>query len=90
MLNDSQKQNWNKIGFYVKLNSISGGTAQQDGILQYWINDVQIMDFRNVVLRTGQWPNMKFNQALLKPYMGPGPPINQTIWYDDLTIATAP
>jgi hypothetical protein len=32
---------------------------------------------------------MMFQQLLLAPYMGPGSPITQTVWYDDLRVATA-
>ena len=41
-----------------------------------------------VLLRTGQHPEMRFNQFLMTPYIGDGSPVDQTLWVDDLTVAT--
>jgi hypothetical protein len=40
------------------------------------------------MLRTGQYPDMKFNQFMIAPWIGDGSPVDQTFWVDDLTIAT--
>ena len=40
------------------------------------------------MIRTGEHPDMKFNQFLLAPYIGCGSPVEQTMWIDDLTVAT--
>jgi hypothetical protein len=43
----------------------------------------------DVVLRSTDFPDMKFNQFLLAPYFGPGLlPHEQTLWIDELTVGT--
>ena len=42
------------------------------------------------ILRSTDFPEMKFNQFLLKPYFGPGLlPHEQTLWIDELAVGTA-
>ncbi len=83
------KSDWHHIEAYFKLNSIANSKGIADGILQYWYDGKLIMDDRNVMLRTAISSTMKFNQFILAPYMGDGSPIDQTMWVDNLTIATA-
>jgi hypothetical protein len=40
-----------------------------------------------VLFRTGAHPTMAFHEILLGPYIGPGSPVEQTVWIDDLTLA---
>ncbi|WP_348245900.1 hypothetical protein, partial [Salmonella enterica] len=47
-----------------------------------------ILDRTNVLLRTGQHPNMRFNQLAIGPYIGDGSPVEQTFWVDELTVGT--
>lgn len=83
------KNNWHFIEAFIKLNSITSGKANADGIIQYWYDDQLIIDHSDVVLRTGQHPNMKFNQFVIGPYIGDGSPVSQTLWLDDLNVATS-
>jgi hypothetical protein len=83
------KNNWNHVEVYLKLNSIINGKGVADGIMQYWINGERIMDFRNVVFRTGKHSDMKFNQFIIGPYIGDGSPVDQTFWIDDLVVGTS-
>jgi len=84
----NNKSDWHFVEAYFKLNSISGGTGQPDGIVQYWYDGSLIIDHSNVILRTGLHPNMKFNQFILAPYIGDGSPADQTFWIDNLSVAT--
>jgi hypothetical protein len=84
------KNSWHKVTVVFKMNSIVSGIAQPDGIVQYWFDGSAAIDRRNVVLRTGQNPAMRFHQFVMAPYMGDGSPVDQRLWIDDLTIATAP
>ena len=84
------KNNWHRVEAYFKLNTVSGGIGQQDGIIRYWYDGTLIMQHTNIVLRTGARATLKFNKAMLLPYIGSGSPVDQTMWIDDLTIATAP
>lgn len=85
----NQKNNWHFVESYFKLNSISGGIGQPDGIIQYWYDRQLVINHQNVILRTGAHPNMKFNQLLMAPYIGDGSPVDQYFWIDNLTVATA-
>ncbi|MBC2714608.1 MAG: hypothetical protein HF978_04795 [Desulfobacteraceae bacterium] len=82
------KNDWHHVEAYFKLNSISGGKAIADGQLKYWFDGNIIINHNDVVLRTGQHPDMKFNQFLIAPWIGDGSPVDQTMWIDELTVAT--
>lgn len=85
-ISDANKDNWNKIGVFIKLNSISGGIGQEDGEIKYWLNGSSVMNHQGVVIRTGEHANMKFDQLLLLPFIGAGAPVTQSVWFDDLII----
>jgi len=82
------KSDWHQVEAYIKLNSIVNGKAAKDGIIQYWFDGKPIIDSKNVVIRTGQYPDMKFNQILIGPYIGVGSPVDQTFWVDNLVVST--
>ena len=82
------KNDWHLIETYIKLNSIANGKAAKDGIIQYWFDGKPVLDYTNVVIRTGLYPDMKFNQLLIGPYIGVGSPVDQTFWVDNLIVAT--
>lgn len=83
------KNDWHFIEAYIKLNSVVNGKGVNDGVVQYWYDGAPVLNYANVVLRTGQYPNMKFNQFIIAPYIGDGSPVDQTFWIDDLTVATS-
>lgn len=82
------KNDWHFIEVFFKLNSIVGGKGIPDGVMKYWYDGALIMDYNNVMMRTGQHPNMKFNQFVIGPYIGDGSPVDQSFWIDNLTVAT--
>lgn len=82
------KGDWHHIKAKFKLNSVVDGVGMKDGVLQYWFDGKLIMDYHDVVFRTGQHPNMKINQFLMAPYFGPGVPHEQWIWIDELRVYT--
>jgi hypothetical protein len=82
------KNDWHLIEVYVKLNSIVNGKAVKDGIIQYWFDGNSVLDFKNTVLRTGKYPDIKFNQLIIAPYIGVGSPVEQTFWVDNLVVGT--
>ncbi|HUU29987.1 MAG TPA: hypothetical protein VM123_19455 [archaeon] len=81
------KGDWHHIKASFKLNSVVDGIGVCDGVLQYWYDGRLLMDYRDVLYRTGRHPGMKINQFLMLPYFGPGVPHEQSIWIDDLKIA---
>jgi hypothetical protein len=83
------KNDWHFVEAYFKLNSIVNGIGIADGVLQYWYDGQLIIDRNNIIMRTGQFPNMKFNQLLISPYIGDTSPIDQSFWVDNMTIATS-
>lgn len=83
------KNDWHFVEAYFQLNSIVDGKAIADGQVKYWFDGELIINYENVLLRTGQHPDMKFNQFLIAPYIGPGSPIAQTFWVDNLKVAAA-
>ena len=54
-----------------------------------WFDDKLVIDRTDVVLRSTDFPAMKFNQFLMTPYFGPGLlPHEQTLWIDELSVST--
>lgn len=84
------KNDWHFVEVHIKLNSIANGIGQKDGILKYSLDSKPIIDVSNAVLRTGKNSSMQFNQFVIGPYIGPGSPVTQSFWIDNLTVATAP
>lgn len=82
------KGDWHRVQARFRLNTVKGGIGQRDGVIQYWYDGELLMDYHDVVFRTGQYPDMKINQFLMTPYFGPGVPHEQSIWVDDLRITT--
>lgn len=82
------KNDWHFIEAYFRLNSICNGKTVADGIVKYWYDGDLIINYSDMVFRTGQHLDMKFNQFLIGPWIGDGSPVDQTFWVDNLTVAT--
>jgi hypothetical protein len=83
------KADWHFVEAYVRLNSIADGRGVPDGVVRYWFDGQLIIDRGDVLLRTGANPTMQFNQLVVAPYIGDGSPVTQSMWVDNLTVATA-
>ena len=83
------KGDWNHVEVYLRLNSVVGGIGLPDGVMQYWFNGTLVIDRKDILYRTGARPNIQFRQFAIAPYIGDGSPVDQTMWVDDLLIATA-
>ncbi|MCC6442861.1 MAG: hypothetical protein IT210_05315 [Armatimonadetes bacterium] len=82
---------WHCVEAYFKLNSVDvkNGSWKADGIARGWFDGKKVIDRADIVLRSVDFPNMKFNQFLLTPYFGEGLlPHAQTLWIDELAVAT--
>lgn len=80
---------WHTVEAYFKLNTLDtdNDRRNRDGIVRGWIDGKLVIDHTNVVLRSTDFPNMKFNQLLMAPYFGPGlVPHPQKLWIDELAI----
>jgi hypothetical protein len=83
------KGSWHLIEVFFQLNSVAGGIGQRDGIVRYWYDGSLLMEHTDIVFRTGAHSTQKFNQVDLLPYIGDGSPVDQTMWIDNLAVATA-
>lgn len=82
---------WHCVEAMFQLNSLDVKTDKPnaDGIVRGWFDGKLVIDRTDVVLRSTDFPNMKFNQFLLTPYFGPGLlPHAQTLWIDELAVGT--
>jgi hypothetical protein len=81
---------WHEIRARFRLNTVGDGVTHHDGVLQMWFDGRLIVDVHDAVLRTSQHPDMKFDQFLMGPHIGPGVPHPQSMWIDDLRIWASP
>ncbi len=82
---------WHCIEARFKLNTLDQekDRPNADGIVQGWFDGKLVVDQTQVVLRSTDFPAMKFNQFLLTPYFGPGLlPQAQRLWVDELSVST--
>ena len=84
------KANWNFVEAYFQMNTVVNGVGQANGVMQYWFNGQLLIDRHDVLFRTAQHSTMRFNQFVIAPYIGDGSPVAQTMWVDDLVVATGP
>jgi hypothetical protein len=79
---------WHHVEAYFKLNDIVNGKGVANGTVAYWLDGVQQIQHNDVMMRTGEYPNMQFNQFVIGPYMGSGSPQAQSFWMDSLLVST--
>ena len=83
---------WHTVEALFQLNTldVQADRPIADGVVRGWFDGRLVIDRTDVVLRSTDYPRMRFNQMLLKPYFGPGLlPHEQTLWIDDLTVGPA-
>lgn len=79
---------WHLVETYFKMNDVVGGVGLNNGVMQQWVDGTQIVNRGNILYRTGQDPTKKWAQFVLSPWIGDGSPITQTMWIDELVVAT--
>jgi len=82
---------WHCVEAQFTLNSLDlkADKPNADGIVRGWFDGKLVIEKTDVVLRSTDFPKMKFNQFLLTPYFGPGLlPHEQTLWIDELSVST--
>ena len=82
---------WHCVEAYFKLNTLdlAKGRANRDGIVRGWFDGKLVIDRADVILRSVDFPKMKFNQFLMAPYFGPGLlPHAQKLGIDELAVGT--
>jgi hypothetical protein len=84
-------ERWHGVEAMFRLNTLDlkADKPNADGVVQGWFDGKLVIDRADVVLRSADFPKMKFNQFLLIPYFGPGLlPHEQTLWIDELAVGT--
>ncbi|MDZ4401883.1 hypothetical protein [Prosthecobacter sp.] len=82
---------WHCIEAQFKLNTLDlkADKVNADGIVRGWFDDKLVIEHTDVILRSTDFPNMKFNQFLMAPYFGPGLlPHAQKLWIDEMVVST--
>ena len=82
---------WHCIEAQFRLNTLDfkNDCPNRDGIVRAWFDGELVIEHENVVLRSTDFPTMKFNQFFLAPYFGPGlVPHAQKLWIDELAVGT--
>jgi len=80
---------WHCVEEYFELNTLdlANDRPNRDGIVGGWFDGRLVIDHTDVVLRSTDFPNMKFNHFLLAPYFAPGLlPHAQKLWIDELAV----
>ncbi len=80
---------WHCIEACFKLNTLDlkNDRPNRDGVVRGWFDGSLVVEQTNVVLRSTDFPAMKFNQFLMTPYFGPGLlPHAQKLWIDELAV----
>lgn len=85
----SYKGDWHFVEVYFELNGIANGEGVANGKIR-WVQDGKtLISSDQILFRTGIHPTMMFAQFAMLPYIGDGSPITQSLWIDDLVVATA-
>ena len=82
---------WHCVEAYFKLNTLDvpNDRPNRDGIVRGWFDGKLVVEHTDVILRSTDFPKMKFNHFLLAPYFGPGLlPHAQKLWIDELIVGT--
>ena len=82
---------WHCVEGYFQLNTLdlAKDRANRDGIVRGWFDGKLVIEHTDVILRSTDFPRMKFNQFLMAPYFGPGLlPHPQKLWIDELVVGT--
>ena len=82
---------WHCVEALFQLNTLDlkADRPNADGVVRGWFDGKLVIDRNDVVLRSTDFTNMKFNQFLLTPYFGPGLlPHAQALWIDELAVGT--
>jgi hypothetical protein len=82
---------WHLVEAYFRLNTLdeSANQPKRDGVARGWVDGKLVVDRSDIVLRSNDFPKMKFTQFLLAPYFHGGVPNDQSLLIDDLAVGTS-
>jgi hypothetical protein len=81
---------WHCVEAQFRLNTLdlTSDKPNKDGIVRGWFDGKLVVEHADVILRSTDFPKMKFNQFILAPYFGPGLlPHAQKLWIDELVVS---
>lgn len=81
---------WHRVEAEFKLNTLdlAADRPNADGVARAWVDGRLVVDRKDVIFRSTDFPKMQLNQLLLAPYFGSGLlPHEQTLWIDDMVVA---
>lgn len=81
------KATWHLVEVLVELNSVQDGVGVADGRLRYWFDGSALIDADGLILRTGQYPQMRLQHLLVAPIALDSQQQNQKLFMDELTVA---
>lgn len=81
---------WHLVEAMFKLNTLDMAKDEpnRDGELRGWVDGELVVERTDVVFRSTDFPDMKFNQFLMLPYFHHGVPHDQTLWIDELAVGS--
>lgn len=81
---------WHCVEAMFKLNSLdrAGERPNHDGEARGWVDGKLVVERTDLVLRSPDFPEMKFNQFMMLPYFHHGVPHDQSLWIDELAVGT--
>ncbi|MBD1399343.1 hypothetical protein [Pelovirga terrestris] len=77
---------WVKLTYYVKSNTVANGTANYDGIVKVWVNEALAISNESALLVAGGYGGATWDKFMMAPYIGNGSPVNQTMWLDEMRV----
>lgn len=80
---------WHCVEAQFKLNTLDlkNDKPNGDGVVRGWFDGKLVIEHTDVILRSTDFPKMKFNQFLMAPYFGPGLlPHAQKLWIDEMVV----
>lgn len=83
------KGDWRFVEVYFEMNGFESGKGVPNGKIRWLSDGAPIVCSDHVLFRTGDHTAMEFSQLIALLYMGGGPAESQTLWLDDLVVATA-
>jgi hypothetical protein len=81
---------WHCVEAQFRLNSLDNENdfPNHDGIIRGWFDGEMVIEHTDVILRSPDFPKMKFNQFIMAPFFGPGNlDNNQKVWIDELVVS---
>jgi hypothetical protein len=77
------------VEVFLRMSSVVAGSGRSDGSIRAWVDGELRIDRDDVLMRTGAFPGLAFDQIMLRPFRPQdlSPTETETVWIDDLEVA---